>query len=466
VTNYIVPTMARRVLKAVSGAIAVALAERPELNPKRSEVDIHEHSQPQAQNVETLARSGGLAFCCLKAEMDSSRKKQKLSIDFMVPETTHPDPYKCDLTSTIRIDACTYQGQEGVEFGLMQVWPRPDGNVQAHDCEQKCKADMERYPKYHERLISQAESDKAVEDANRTTARVGYEKAYAEEMYQIHKTYKEALLAAARQATTATKTSIDTLSSSEKSDATELNTDFKSKMQELEKETNQIKPTKENPDEDITKSNTVNELAITTEAELEASVAAHNKSLLDLLSTMKTEVNSVTSEFKETFDKLNGERKKDETQSKETLDQRNLTLNNAAQAEQSMIDQLKQEREQKAPQEPVLAGTDGDSKEEKCSSEECCCTIKLAENEAKNVKVATNFLNWDICQFSGELKWKTGLFGLANMGTQCKNGFFEDCGHCNERPACQKKGDCARAAKVTEVGKVVMEAKVTAEVAS
>lgn len=456
-SNYIGPTMARRVLKVVSGAIAVALAERPELTTHRDEAEIHEHSQPQAQNMETSARSDVLAFCCLKAEKDSTGKKQTLSIDFMVPGTSHPDPYKCELTSTIRIDACSYVGQEGVAFGQMQVWPLPNGSIQVHDCEQKCKEDMERYPKYHERLISQAKSDKEVEDALRATAQLGFERDYSGEMYKIHEKYKDDLISAAKEATTATKTSIDKLATGESSDAKELKTEFETKLKEFQTETRKIRPTKDKPDEDIEISSSVNSVAVSTESDLQASVAAHNKSLLDLLSTMKDEVNGYTSEFKKTFDTLNKERIDAEQQAQQTLAQEKKKLEEQAQAEQVIIDQLAQEQQQKAPQEPpVLQGT---TVPEECSHQECCCTIKLEEKEGTNVKVATNFLNWDVCQFPEVLQWKAGWAGgfsswTAKMGmTKCSSGFLTDCADCAKRSTCTSKGvgDCVRAAQVTKI---------------
>jgi len=424
--------MARQVLRVVSSAIAVALAERPEVKNQHAKVEIHEHSQSQEHNT--------LGFCCLKAEQDSTKKKQLLSIDYSDPATSNADPYQCELTSTIRRGDC-FQGQQDVKLGEMQVWPLPDASVQAHGCEQKCKADMERYPKYHERLINQAKSDKEVEDALRATAKLGFEKDFSSEMYKIHEKYKNSLIAAAREATTAAKTSIDRLASGESSDAKELKTEFERKMKAFQTETRKIRPAKADPDGDIAISNLVNTAAGKTESALEKTVAAHNERLLDLLSTMKTEVNGFTSNFKKTFDILNKERSDAEQQAQDTLAQETHKLAEQNETEQNIINQL-------ATQEPVLQGT---TAPEDCSNEECCCTIKFNEKEGMNVKVATtNFLNWDICQYPGVVQRKKGWFKAKLI---CKKeGFLTDCDDCKQRPACAEKGNCVSAAMGKQIG--------------
>eukprot|EP00930_Biecheleria_cincta_P002372 TRINITY_DN10337_c0_g1_i2.p1 TRINITY_DN10337_c0_g1~~TRINITY_DN10337_c0_g1_i2.p1 ORF type:complete len:488 (-),score=107.99 TRINITY_DN10337_c0_g1_i2:227-1690(-) len=397
-------------MRALSAAATLALvfAERP--TQKHDEV-----------NTEQSSEGDHLGICCLRAKGytdENGGHKKELFVDWV--STTNPNfkPSRdCLLTSTIPNKHVYFQDQT-VAMGERKVWP----TVQpGHLADETCVQMMERYPLYHDEIIKQANADSQVDIKFRENANKKLDAAHNAKMYEIHENYKTKIAKEASDAGKASTDLIQAFMNDLTADANKLKNDITLSLTDLQHKDNSLAH-RDRPDVDIQHANEIQAASESTARAVFQMIADHNRSLIDYVQRTASEVQNKMSEFKTTNSFLNDERLQEEVKQNNFTAMEKARLEKQAEDELEVIPKLKAAKAAKAPALSFPEETTT------CTSNECCCTIMFNPGQALDVKVGTNFLNWDQCQFAGPAP-------LWLFRSQC-SGYMTECQKCAERQEC------------------------------
>jgi len=392
--------------------------------------------RPLQVNKEQSSRGDVLGICCLKAKDytdGNNGRKKELSVEWVSSSKASFNPSKeCLLTSTIPVKDAYFQDQS-VDFGMKQVWPTLQTG---HLADETCAQMMERYQPYHDEIIKQANADKAVDDKFREGQLKDLNTKYNAQMAEIHKTYRTKLVEEAGQVKKTADDEIKKFINDETTEASKLKNDIVQGLQDLEKKDNDFLPLfhTKRPADDMRLANEIQAASEALALAVFNMVAIHNQSLISYVEGTATQVKNRMAIFNTTSTQLNGDRTRDEQAQNDFKAKEEASLADQARDEETRIRGLEDTKGAKAP-------TAFPAEEAVCTTKECCCTIMFNPGQAMDVKVPTNFLNWDQCQFAGEAP--VGWFS-----SHCPS-YMTDCQKCKERPQCQssKVQGCTNHAK-------------------
>jgi len=349
-----------------------------------------------------------LGLCCLK-----QTKQNTLTIEYLHAGTSagKVDPNSdCDLTSVIPADSCDQQS----DVEELIVWP---GRMTGSDCDNACRADMERYSSYHSlvRMMAVAEKNKKAQE--RKVKQDNADQVHANKIAEINQACEATVAQAVTKASDAAQTTLSTMQQKTGSAVTALASTitggtWKGADSENAKEAVGI---------------AASSASDTVTAEVDA--------LRGMVTAEIDTLDKVRKDSKIMCDGLIGEAHKQLEDVKNTLE-----------SEEEEETKLFEEREVDA-KKGTKQITD-EAKTAMCEDNDCCCTIKYQSSSDKtsviDVKVSKKFIKWDACQFA-EVAPKNGLFSLYS--SKC-DGFMTACNDCVKREQCPKHG-CGALAKDT-----------------